>query len=102
MKQSLKERVYKITASIPKGYVATYGQIARLAGSPKSSRAVGFYMKTNTNPPLIPCHRVVSKNGSMTGYSLSGGISKKRKLLIEEGVSFKNDRVDLTLSQWSP
>jgi O-6-methylguanine DNA methyltransferase len=53
-----KEKVYKICSSIPKGKVATYGQIAKLAGKPKAARAVGAFMKNNPDAPIVPCHRV--------------------------------------------
>lgn len=97
---NLKEKVYKICRSIPKGKVATYGQLARLAGKPKAARAVGALMRTNPDAPIVPCHRVVSSDGNLTGYSAIGGVAQKKKMLIEEGVSFKNSRVDLLISRW--
>ena len=95
-----KEKVYKICSSIPKGKVATYGQLAKLAGKPKAARAVGVFMKNNPDAPIVPCHRVVASNGNLTGYSGVGGINKKKKMLIDEGVYFKNNQVNLSLSQW--
>lgn len=95
-----KEKVYKICSSIPKGKVATYGQLARLAGKPKAARAVGGFMRTNPNAPIVPCHRVVAADGSLTGYSGVGGITKKKKMLIKEGVIFKKNKVDLSISRW--
>src|SRR3989344_4612452 len=97
---TFKEKVYKLTRQIPKGKVATYGQLARLAGSPRAARAVGVFMKINPDAPNTPCHRVVASNGNLTGYSAGNGISTKKKLLIEEGVQFKDDKVNLTVSQW--
>lgn len=97
---SFKIKVYKICRSIPKGLVATYGQIARLAGRPKAARAVGVFMKNNPDVPQTPCHRVVSSEGKLTGYSNLGGIAQKKKMLLEEGIFFKNNRVDLSISQW--
>ena len=99
-KTLFREKVYKLTRQIPKGKVATYGQLARLAGSPRAARAVGVFMKTNPDAPNTPCHRVVASNGNLTGYSAGNGISTKKKMLIEEGVRFKGDRVDLTSSKW--
>ncbi len=93
-------RVYKITNKIPKGKVATYGQIAKLAGSPKAARAVGMCMKTNPNAPQTPCHRVVASDGSLTGYSGKDGIVTKKKMLISEGVFFVKDKVNLSRSLW--
>ena len=100
MSKSFRERVYEVTAKIPRGKVATYKQIAVLAGNPKAARAVGYFMRTNPNAPIVPCHRVVSSNGSLTGYSGGGGVKTKREMLIREGVSFLGVSVDLAISQW--
>jgi O-6-methylguanine DNA methyltransferase len=97
---SFKDKVYELTKQIPKGKVVTYGQLAKLAGNPKASRAVGLFMKTNSDAPHTPCHRVVASDGSLTGYSGSGGIKKKKEMLVSEGVSFKSGKVDLSSSQW--
>lgn len=101
MQNTFKEKVYQLTKQIPKGKVATYGQLARLAGSPKAARAVGGFMRTNPNVPIVPCHRVVASDGSLTGYSGGEGISTKRKMLLEEGVQFRGDKVNLEESRWS-
>jgi len=95
-----KNKVYQLVRSIPKGKVATYGQLARLAGKPKAARAVGVFMKNNPDAPQIPCHRVVASDGSLTGYSVKGGINKKKKILLDEGVIFKKKCVDLSVSKW--
>lgn len=95
-----KANVYKICRSIPKGKVATYGQLARLAGKPKAARAIGVFMKNNPDAPRTPCHRVVASDGSLTGYSGTGGVAQKKKMLLKEGVSFKNNFVDLSVSRW--
>ena len=95
-----KEKVYKICSTVPKGEVATYGQIARLAGNPKAARAVGVFMKNNLNVPVVPCHRVVANDGKLTGYSGTGGIAQKKKMLLKGGVCFKNNKVNLFCSQW--
>jgi len=96
-----KEKVFAVTKRIPKGKVATYGQIARLAGNARAARAVGGYMKRNPYAPMVPCHRVVAVNGALTGYSGKGGIRGKRKLLQTEGVCFINShKVDLKKSGW--
>ncbi len=95
-----KDKVYQITKQIPVGKVATFGQIARLAGNFKAARAVGMAMKTNPDAPIVPCHRVVASDGVLTGYSGIGGVSGKRKMLIREGVIFKGEKVDLKESGW--
>lgn len=95
------DRVYQITKKIPKGKVATYGQIASLAGSDKAARAVGMCLKKNPGIPGTPCHRVVGSDGSLTGYSAGMGISTKKTMLTSEGVYFNNkDKVDLLRSGW--
>ncbi|MEK7597985.1 MAG: MGMT family protein [Patescibacteria group bacterium] len=100
MNSDFKNKVYQICRSIPKGKVTTYGQIARLAGNPKAARAVGVFMKNNPNTLIVPCHRVVASDGKLTGYSGVGGVNKKKKMLVDEGVSFKNNKVDLAVSKW--
>lgn len=94
------QKVYQLTKQIPQGRVATYKQLAKLAGSPKAARAVGQCMKTNPNAPTVPCHRVVAADGSLTGYSAKGGLAKKKALLIKEGVEFAGKKVNLAASQW--
>lgn len=97
---SFSEKVYKVVNKIPRGRVATYGQVARLAGSPGAARAVGMCMKKNTDIPKTPCHRVVASDGKLTGYSAGKGISSKKQMLVEEGVFFTGDKVDLNKSLW--
>jgi O-6-methylguanine DNA methyltransferase len=94
-------KIYEITKNIPKGKVATYKQIATLAGNPGACRAVGIAMKNNPNPKVIPCHRVIGSDGYMHGYSLGKGIDTKIEILRKEGVNIDNNRVDLTKYQWS-
>jgi O-6-methylguanine DNA methyltransferase len=96
---NFRERVYQIVKKIPRGKVATYGQIAQLAGNPKADRAVGLLMKTNPFIPKVPCHRVVGFDGSLVGYSGGKGISTKKKMLLAEGVSFVGNKVDLLHSK---
>ncbi len=100
-KTLFREKIYTLTRKIPKGKVATYGQLARLAGSPRAARAVGMFMKTNPDAPNTPCHRVVASNGDLTGYSAGNGLSTKKEMLLSEGVHFKGNKVDLATSQWS-
>lgn len=99
---TFREQVYKITDAIPKGKVATYGQIAKLAGKPRAARAVGMCMRTNPNAPETPCHRVVASDGSLTGYSAGEGLKTKMAMLLKEGVHFTGQKVDLAASQWQP
>lgn len=100
-KKSFAERVYAAANKIPKGKVATYGMIAKLAGKPKAARAVGTYMRKNSSPKHCPCHRVVGSTGALVGYGF-GGVGEKRKMLIDEGVSFSGSKVNFRVSLWKP
>jgi len=97
---SLQEKVYVLIRTIPKGKVATYGQIARLVGKPKVARLIGHYMRVNPNAPHTPCHRIVGSDGSLVGYSAQNGLLGKKALLVQEGVIFNGARVDLKQSGW--
>lgn len=101
MKASFTDRVRATVARIPAGKVATYGQVATIAGVPGAARAVGSIMRTNKDTTAVPCHRVVGHDGSLTGYAYGNGISTKRERLTKEGVLFNGLRVDLKQSQWS-
>jgi O6-methylguanine-DNA--protein-cysteine methyltransferase len=59
-------------------------------------------MKQNPDLKVVPCHRVVASSGQLTGYSAGKGIATKKEMLLKEGVSFINDKVDLSTSQWQP
>jgi O-6-methylguanine DNA methyltransferase len=100
MKTTFTDKIYGFTDKIPRGKVATYGQLAKLAGNPKAARAVGMCMRTNPNAPKTPCHRVVAKDGSLTGYSMGKGLITKREMLEKEGVVFIGKKVDLKKSLW--
>ncbi len=80
--KTFKEKVFEIVRKIPKGSILSYGEVARRAGNPRAARAVGAILRTNYDP-AIPCHRVVGKNGELTGYNR--GLLKKKKLLRSEG-----------------
>ena len=92
--------MYDVVASIPEGKVATYGQVAELAASPKAARAVGVCMRNNTSTSQVPCHRVVGAKGKLVGYAFGNGTETKRELLQNEGVTFRGDVVDLRKSGW--
>lgn len=78
MSTTFSERVYALVQKIPAGKVATYQQIAILAGNRKASRAVGMCMKKNTHPEIIPCHRIVASDGKLRRYAF-GGLKEKEK-----------------------
>jgi len=93
------ERVYSVCKKIPKGKVSTYGTIAkRLKSSP---RAVGQALKHNPYAPIVPCHRVVSANGSIGGFmgKVKGkAIQKKIRLLRKEGIKVKENKIENFIS----
>jgi len=79
-----ERRVLRATLRLPRGEVASYGEVARRAGSPGAARAVGQVMHRNPIPLLIPCHRVTGAGGKLGGYT--GGLDLKRILLKREGI----------------
>lgn len=89
------KRIYEAVKQIPKGYVATYGQIAELAGDKKMCRAVGNALHKNPDPDAIPCYRVVNAKGELAGEFAFGGSGVQRKLLEADGIEFIGERVDL-------
>lgn len=87
MQDSFFSRVYDAVKKIPCGKVASYGQIARLCGSPRSSRAVGYALHVNPYPGIVPCHRVVNREGRLAPAFAFGGADVQKKLLEKEGVN---------------
>jgi len=85
-----QQQVLRAASRVPRGGLATYAEIARHIGKPRASRAVGQALARNPVPIVIPCHRVVAADGSLTGYSGRGGIRTKAQLLVLEGVSSYN------------
>lgn len=96
------DKIYEAVKSIPKGYVATYGQIAEIAGDRKMARAVGNALHNNPDPDHIPCHRVVNGKGELSGAFAFGGADEQVARLLAEGVEVKGDRVDLKKFGWNP
>lgn len=101
MAESFSERVYAAVRRIPYGKVATYGQIAALAGSPNAQRAVGNALHHNPDPEHTPCFRVVNAEGKLTGAFAFGGIHVQEEKLKAEGVEVVNFTVDLSRFQWN-
>lgn len=85
------EKIYEVVKKIPRGKVATYGQVATAAGNPRWSQVVGYALHSNPRPGEIPCHRVVKKDGRVAEGFAFGGENVQRMLLIEEGVEFIDD-----------
>ena len=90
------EKIYEVVKNIPKGKVATYGQVALLAGNPRWARVVGYALHVNPEPGIIPCHRVVNREGRVAPGFAFGGEGVQRQLLESEGIVFEQDgRIDL-------
>lgn len=93
---SPSKRIYEAVKKIPRGRVATYGQIAELAGDKKMARAVGNALHHNPDPDTIPCYRVVNAKGELSGAFAFGGIHSQEALLRADGIEVADGRVDLT------
>ena len=97
------ERVYEVAKQIPYGRVTTYGAIAKAIGAAKSARMVGWAMNASKNRGDVPAHRVVNRNGMLTGKSHFGGSNAMQQLLEAEGVKIREMKVlDFDSVFWDP
>lgn len=95
------EKIYEVVKKIPRGKVATYGQIARLAGNERWSRAVGYALHANPSPDEISCFRVVNRFGGLAPAFAFGGIDVQAELLRADGIEVREDNtVDLDKYLW--
>ena len=95
--------VYRLVAQIPAGSVATYGQIAMLAGRPRAARLVGRAMRTAHSEQNLPCHRVVNQSGRLAPEPAFGQQGFQRILLEREGISFReNGTIHVKRHIWMP
>ncbi len=93
------DQVYKVVRKIPTGKVTTYGDISRILGT-KDARKVGWALHANKNP-LVPCHRVVNKDGRLAPNFAFDGAAEQRRRLLAEGVTFRNENnVNLERCFW--
>jgi len=96
-------KVYKVVKTIPPGRVSTYGLIANKLGTGLSARTVGWALNACHNDSSIPAHRVVNRNGILTGKHHFKGFELMRQLLENEGVKIDDDRVvDFESKLWKP
>lgn len=98
---SWNEAVYALVRRVPRGRVATYGQIAELLGRPRGGREVGWAMSACSDPS-VPCHRIVDRNGRLAPRFGGVGPIAQRDALEREGIRFRGDNVDLVKWQWAP
>lgn len=87
------QNVYDVVRHIPKGRVTSYGAIAKYLGSPRSSRMVGWAMNQSHNLPDVPAHRVVNRNGLLTGKAHFSPPELMQSLLEQEGITVKKDQI---------
>ena len=102
MQGSVFSRIYEIVKHIPKGKVATYGQIAALAGNPRWARVVGYALHVNPDPNSIPCYRVVNREGAVSPAFVFGGENAQISLLEADGIRVNDGKVDLSVYLWCP
>ncbi len=93
--KTLYEKIYDSVLQIPKGKVATYGQIAVMSGNRNYARIVGNALHKNPAPGVIPCHRVVNAKGRLAPNFAFGGVNVQKQMLESEGVIVKDNMVDL-------
>ena len=93
--------VYEFVKTVPKGKVTTYGDVARAIGKPRASRQVGWALHTNPYPGIVPCHRVVFKDGSLAPGFAFGGAEVQKAMLLQEDVGFIEEfKVDIEKYRW--
>ncbi len=98
---SVFKKIYDVVCQIPKGKVATYGTVARMAGNPRWARVVGYALHNNPAPGVIPCHRVVNREGKVADSFVFGGGGVQRQMLEQEGIVFEVDgHIDLEKFGW--
>lgn len=101
MESGAFEKIYEVVRQIPKGKVATYGQVAALAGNRRWARVVGYALHANPDPEHIPCHRVVNRLGEVSEAFAFGGGNRQIELLEAEGIVLTDGVVDLMKYRWS-
>lgn len=94
------EKIYEVVKQIPRGKVATYGQVASLAGNKRWARVVGYALHVNPKPDEIPCYRVVTKEGRVSSAFAFGGENRQVELLMEDGVAFEDGHVKMEEYRW--
>tara|TARA_B100000575_G_scaffold125282_1_gene99918 strand:- start:665 stop:982 length:318 start_codon:yes stop_codon:yes gene_type:complete len=102
-KSDFFQKVYDIVKTVPQGRVTTYGLIAKKLGMASSARTVGWALNASHNDSSIPAHRVVNRNGLLTGKHHFKGFDLMKQLLENEGIKVKDDKViDFKVKLWDP
>ena len=95
-----KQSVYEYLATIPKGKVVTYGQIAEYLGNKDLARTVGNILHSNPDGEKYPCYKVVNSKGKLSEQYAFGGNDSQRKKLEADGIIVENNKVDLNIFKW--
>lgn len=103
-KSDFFSQVYQVVAQIPEGKVTSYGAIAKFLGAARSSRVVGYAMNSSHGlTPPIPAHRVVNRNGQLTGKNHFSNPNEMEEKLVAEGIQIKDDQIiDFKNHFWDP
>ena len=101
-RQARLARIYETIADIPRGSVASYGQIAEIAGIPRGARQVGFALKHLPRDKALPWHRVVTASGRIAFEPDSAAFEKQRALLVAEDIPVVAGRIDMDKYRWQP
>lgn len=99
---SAHARIWEVVARIPRGKVANYGQVARIAGLGKRARLVGYALHSAPDEMDLPWHRVINAQGRISFPRDSDSYRRQRRLLESEGVLFSGERVDFNSCRWRP
>ncbi|MBQ4849697.1 MGMT family protein [Pseudoalteromonas sp. MMG012] len=100
MEDEHKQLLFTLIGSVPSGKVVAYGQLANLAGLPRQARAVGRLLKNLPEGTTLPWHRVVNSQGKISFPAGSEKFNEQKGRLQEEGIVFKNDKINMTEFQW--
>lgn len=103
-KESIYDAIYDVVRAVPKGRVTTYGAVAAAIGAKSGARLVGYAMNLSTNvKPKVPAHRVLNRNGMLSGKHHFSPPEKMQQLLEKEGIKVENDTVvDFQRLYWDP
>ena len=96
-----RERVWSIVHGIPRGKVTSYGVIAKLAGLPRGARLIGRILGQLPEGSSLPWHRVVNSRGEISFPAGSAQYREQRERLLQEGIAFRNDKIDLKKFGWN-